>query len=629
MRVSKALAATARRAQTVAITVRGKILLAFFAVSTITGCLGAYAVASVGEAGKLVVATYDKPLMSTSYARLALSSFTSGELAMAQRQATTDPDKARKLDARMDELSHTVSEALAVAEERASSIRAAAAAHDIARLIARYNELRQLLLAHPVGAIQQSKSDASAAAIIEAFDGLVELTAEDGFKDRARALASIERYRLLTLLATAGAFLLSALIAGFLAHRMVRPIAVASRAARRIAAGELDVMIESNGGDELGELLSSMATMRDNIRAMVDREIAARRSAQSRLANALETCSEGVAFVDGQGRIITANSQMCAFFPDLNCDPSAETSLSEALEEAFGSPAGEICLPDRRWIRVKRSGETEDGYVVFAGDITPLKERETALLLAKEQAEAADKAKTSFLATMSHELRTPLNAVIGFSEIIANELFGPVGTPRYREFAADVVSSARHLLQMINDILDIVKLQSGKTELVIGVVQVEEVIVESLTIIQAQAEKSEIVIRKEIEAGLPPIRADQVRLRQILLNLLSNALKFTPCGGDVCVSVQVCGSEMIFAVRDTGIGIALSDIPKALEPFAQIDSSLSRKYDGTGLGLPLTKRFAELHGGHLAIESAPGEGTTVTVTLPLVEGAPASLARAV
>ena len=286
-------------------------------------------------------------------------------------------------------------------------------------------------------------------------------------------------------------------------------------------------------------------------------------------------------------------------------------------------------LTDRRWIRVKRSGETEDGYVVFAGDITPLKERETALLLAKEQAEAADKAKTSFLATMSHELRTPLNAVIGFSEIIANELFGPVGTPRYREFAADVVSSARHLLQMINDILDIVKLQSGKTELVIGVVRVEEVIDESLTIIQAQAAKSGIVIRKEIEAGLPPIRADQVRLRQILLNLLSNALKFTPSGGDVCVSVQVCGSEMIFAVRDTGIGIALSDIPKALEPFAQIDSSLSRKYDGTGLGLPLTKRFAELHGGHLAIESAPGEGTTVTVTLPLVEGAPASLARAV
>jgi signal transduction histidine kinase len=288
--------------------------------------------------------------------------------------------------------------------------------------------------------------------------------------------------------------------------------------------------------------------------------------------------------------------------------------------------AGEMRLADGRWLRVSRSDTEDGGIVIIFGDITQLKERETALQAAKEQAEAANLSKTQFLANMSHELRTPLNAVIGFSEVIAGEMFGPVGTPRYKEFAADILSSGRHLLEVINDILDIAKLQSGKADVLRRPVHVEGVIEESLRIIREQAAAAGVALRQQIEAGLPPVESDATRLRQILLNLLSNAVKFTPAGGDILLSAECYAGGVRIAVRDSGIGMEAKDIPRALEPFGQVDSSLSRKYGGTGLGLPLSKLFAEQHGGRLTIESAPGHGTTVTVELPAAGASPLAAA---
>ena len=243
-------------------------------------------------------------------------------------------------------------------------------------------------------------------------------------------------------------------------------------------------------------------------------------------------------------------------------------------------------------------------------------EKQRALEHALAEAEAANRAKTEFLANMSHELRTPLNAIIGFSEIIERATLGPVANPRYVEYAGDIHSSARHLLAIINDILDLSKVEAGKMPLEDHEVAPAELIEASLGLIRGHAEEKGIALAAEVPTSRPRLRADERRLRQVLLNLLSNAVKFTPEGGRIAVTVSERPEGLAITVADTGIGMAPADIPKALSPFGQVDGSLARRYEGTGLGLPLTKALIELHAGSLAIASTPGRGTTVTVVLP-------------
>jgi signal transduction histidine kinase len=217
---------------------------------------------------------------------------------------------------------------------------------------------------------------------------------------------------------------------------------------------------------------------------------------------------------------------------------------------------------------------------------------------------------------MSHELRTPLNAVIGFSEILKDEIFGPVGSARYKDYAASIHKSGSHLLGLINDILDISKFDAGKLELHDDTVDAGHVVAECASLMEPQAHKAKVTLQNQIAEGAFRLKCDDRRLRQVLLNLLSNAVKFTPEGGQVTVSAATNAKGFSMTVADTGIGIAPEDIPRALERFGQIDSTLSRKYEGTGLGLPLAKHLMELHGGSLALESEVGVGTTATVTLP-------------
>ena len=235
---------------------------------------------------------------------------------------------------------------------------------------------------------------------------------------------------------------------------------------------------------------------------------------------------------------------------------------------------------------------------------------------ALEAAAAGSQAKSQFLPTMSHELRTPLNAIIGFSEIISTGLFGPLGDGRYQEYIANIHTSGRHLLGLINDILDFSKLDAGRLDLEDHEIDLAAAVREALRMMQGQAEAAKVALIEPSDQDVPPLRADPRRVRQILLNLLSNAVKFTPPQGEVRVSILRRGDGVAVAVADTGIGIAAEDIPRALERFRQIDSALGRKYEGTGLGLPLSKRLVELHGGTLEIESRVGSGTTITVTFP-------------
>ena len=226
---------------------------------------------------------------------------------------------------------------------------------------------------------------------------------------------------------------------------------------------------------------------------------------------------------------------------------------------------------------------------------------------------------------MSHELRTPLNAIIGFAEIMKDEMMGPVGNARYHGYTEDIFQSGSHLLSIINDILDLSKVESGAETLNEEEFAAESVVQSALTFVGQRAIKAGVNLASDVGGDLPLLRADERKVKQVLVNLLTNAVKFTPRGGKVTIKVWCReDSGFVFEVADTGIGIAPEDIPKAMSPFGQVDSGLSRKYEGTGLGLPLSKSFVELHGGWVELDSNVGKGTRITCHFPrhAVDAAP-------
>jgi signal transduction histidine kinase len=245
-----------------------------------------------------------------------------------------------------------------------------------------------------------------------------------------------------------------------------------------------------------------------------------------------------------------------------------------------------------------------------------LLEQSRSLVVAKEQAEVANRAKSEFLANMSHELRTPLNAIIGFAEIMDKGLSGPLDNPYYQDYVRDILASAHHLLEVINDILDVSKIEAGKIDLEEKELDVDQIIQATLRLIVERAHMGEIELVYAPRPELPHLIGDERRVKQMILNLLSNAVKFTPKGGRVTIDAEMRHGTMAISVKDTGIGIAADKLAELFTPFRQIDSRLSRKYEGTGLGLSLTKGLIELHGGSIGIESALEKGTTATLRFP-------------
>ncbi|MBY5733915.1 PAS domain S-box protein [Rhizobium leguminosarum] len=261
---------------------------------------------------------------------------------------------------------------------------------------------------------------------------------------------------------------------------------------------------------------------------------------------------------------------------------------------------------------------SSNGYCAVIRDITQWKRTEDELRNAKGAAETANAHKTDFLARVSHEIRTPLNAIIGFSDMMAGERFGPIGHPRYIEYANDIGRSGRHVLDIVNDLLDISKIEAGEMDLDFAAVGLNEAVSEAVALVQPQANGQRVIIRTALSHAVPEVVADLRSIKQIALNILSNAIRFTPSGGQIVVSTSYeANGSVVLRVRDTGIGMTRSELDQAMKPFRQVSSTQSRhRGDGTGLGLPLTKAMVDANRATFSINSAPNEGTLVEITFP-------------
>jgi PAS domain S-box-containing protein len=290
----------------------------------------------------------------------------------------------------------------------------------------------------------------------------------------------------------------------------------------------------------------------------------------------------------------------------------APISSEEEVADSDGNPC--VLLAHKA---VFHGDDDEESMVVTVLlDITDRKRAEREVLAAKEEAELANRTMGEFIANMSHELRTPLNAILGFSQVIAGEMLGPIGTPKYIGYARDVIASAEHLLGIINDILDVSKLEAGRLDLAEEVLDPARAIAEIVQLAEAKARAGDIAVAIRGEAHIPALRADGRKLKQIVLNLLMNAIKFSHPGGEVEIVLGQRDGAVAISVIDHGIGMDAAELETAMSRFGQVASAWTRRHDGTGLGLPLAIGLTELHGGTLTIRSSKGIGTTVTVTFP-------------
>lgn len=491
--------------------------------------------------------------------------------------------------------------------------------------------------------LEMRRKDAFMAQVVEnSFDGIVTVDREAGLRSLNRAAARIlgveaeralgERLEVVAPL-PAGEAERTALAEAAFRPGGPHTVWVSGPDGRRI---HLEAVVNFMQSDE-----RELAVV--HFRDVTEQRLAERQAeeARNRLAAAVQSGSEGFAIFDAEDRLLLANERFRELagkvadeahagwpyrnllramieYGRLDCgadDPEAWLAGHLADAGELGR-SDEMCLTDGTHLRVDSRRTLDGGRVRVFIDMTAIKAREEALETARAEAVAANRSKTEFLHTMSHELRTPLNAIIGFSETMSGELLGPLGTPKYKDYAADIHSSAEHLLAIINDILDVSRIETGRFTLAEESLAPLQLVEDSLPLIVERASAAGHDIEVKAEPDLPRLRADRAALRQVLLNLLSNAVKFTPEPSSIALAVERRNDGLVFEVMDRGIGIKQEDIPRALAPFGQIDSGLDRRYEGTGLGLALSRSLVELHGGRLELASEVGVGTRVTVWLP-------------
>ncbi|NKJ98616.1 PAS domain S-box protein, partial [Rhizobium leguminosarum bv. viciae] len=359
------------------------------------------------------------------------------------------------------------------------------------------------------------------------------------------------------------------------------------------------------------------------------------------LRSILETATDGVVVIGTEGDIRSMNRSASALF---NYDEQetrgkpfvmlfaheSQKAVIDYLNGLSGHGVASVLNDGREVIGREAAGgfvplfmtmgqlTSSNGYCAVIRDITQWKRTEDELRNAKGAAETANAHKTDFLARVSHEIRTPLNAIIGFSDMMAGERFGPIGHPRYIEYANDIGRSGRHVLDIVNDLLDISKIEAGEMDLDFDAVGLNEAVSEAVALIQPQANGQRVIIRTALSQSVPDVVADLRSIKQIALNILSNAIRFTPSGGQIVVSTSYeANGSVVLRVRDTGIGMTRSELDQAMKPFRQVSSTQSRhRGDGTGLGLPLTKAMVDANRATFSINSTPNEGTLVEITFP-------------
>ena len=382
-------------------------------------------------------------------------------------------------------------------------------------------------------------------------------------------------------------------------------------------------------------------------------------AADMRLRDAIETIPEAFVLWDADNRLVLCNSN----FQELHNLPDEAITVGASYEAVVaagrkpvvrsrsitggpnvpGARTFEAELEDGRWLHISERRTKDGGYVSVGTDITALKTHEEKLIesekrltatvadvraseqrlaelaekyaVEKTRAEEANQAKSKFLANMSHELRTPLNAIIGFSEIMESGMFGPLGAERYNEYCSDIRSSGEYLLDVINDILDMAKIEAGRIRLDFEELDLDGLMAEAIRVVAARAQDKQLVLATRISPALG-LRADRRALKQIMLNLLSNAVKFTAAGGRVIVRGRSVKDCIVLTIADTGIGIDVESLTRLGRPFEQVESQLTKSHHGSGLGLAIAKSLVELHGGRMSIRSTLGKGTLVMVRLP-------------
>lgn len=327
------------------------------------------------------------------------------------------------------------------------------------------------------------------------------------------------------------------------------------------------------------------------------------RSAMHHLEDAIENTGEALAIFDREGELVLANALYRDFFPNGIC---------------AGCDQDDPCiqqLADGRWVRTTSRRTLGGGRVAVHADITELKRQEIELKAARAEAESASQAKSQFLAVMSHELRTPLNSIIGFAELIERSDI-PTPVAKMRDYARYVLQSGRHLLGIISDILDLSRIEAKRYDLREESVCLEGLVADMVGQLAPQAKEAGVIIETSLQK-LPDFWGETRAMRQILYNLLSNAIKFTEKGGRIRVEAHRDDEGLVLSVSDTGIGIPADQQEQVFEPFRQVDNALARQHQGTGLGLPLVRKLAELHGGGATLQSESGKGTTVSIRLPI------------